>query len=365
MKKRLLILGAAFVISTMLVAACGGYLKYQIFKPYELFQDRNVIELPFQLMADEGMRYVLDDILHAEQQPDEPEDVPPQTSEDTTVPPNTTVPDTTAPQLNPPETTAPETTPPETTAPPATNPPATNPPATQPPATNPPATNPPATQPPETQLPATQPPAADSEFDFSNGAVGDAWFNNVLFIGDSRTCGLRDCARSGNADYFCMVSGNVFSVDSSETVASDKNFSSMTLNALLSSKKYDKIFIGFGINECGYPISSFIAKYNKLIDSIQAAQPDAKIILQGIMAVSKKKAASASYFSMDNINAFNTRIANLADGEKVFYIDVNPSFALDDGHLPTYMSGDGVHLYAKYYVLWEQWIRWAVGQQNL
>ncbi|MBQ8621237.1 MAG: hypothetical protein IJ422_02865 [Oscillospiraceae bacterium] len=325
MKKRLLILGAAFVISTMLVAACGGYLKYQIFKPYELFQDRNVIELPFQLMADEGMRYVLDDILHAEQQPDEPEDVPPQTSEDTTVPPNTTVPDTTAPQLNPPETTAPETTPPETTA----------------------------------------PPAADSEFDFSDGAVGDAWFNNVLFIGDSRTCGLRDCARSGNADYFCMVSGNVFSVDSSETVASDKNFSSMTLNALLSSKKYDKIFIGFGINECGYPISSFIAKYNKLIDSIQAAQPDAKIILQGIMAVSKKKAASASYFSMDNINAFNTRIANLADGEKVFYIDVNPSFALDDGHLPTYMSGDGVHLYAKYYVLWEQWIRWAVGQQNL
>lgn len=359
MKKRLLILGTAFAVSTLIVAAFGCFLKYQIFKPYELFQDRNIIELPFQLMADEGMRYVLEDLLSLENQPEIPEDDMPQTPGNTTIPPETTVPGTTAPENDPPETTAP----------PSTNPPATNPPATQPPATNPPATNPPVTQPPATQPPVTQPPetqpSGGSEFDFSDGAVGDEWFENVLFIGDSRTCGLRDCARSGNADYFCMVSGNVFSVDSSSTTASDKTFSNMTLNALLSSRTYDKIFIGFGINECGYPVSSFIAKYNKLIDSIQALQPDAKIILQGIMAVSKKKAASADYFSMNNINEFNRRIEKLADGEKVFYIDVNPSFALDDGHLPAYMSGDGVHLYAKYYVLWEQWIRCAVGQQNI
>ena len=50
----------------------------------------------------------------------------------------------------------------------------------------------------------------------------------------------------------------------------------------------------------------------------------------------------------------------MADGESIFYIDVNPDFADEEGFLPSYMSSDGCHLYIRYYQQWEQWIRTAV-----
>lgn len=331
MKKRLAILGCAFVITALAVAGMGAYLKYRVFKPYDLFQDRNIIELPFQLIADQGMRYVMDDILN---HPQGGGTEPPETD----VPPQTTAPERT----DPPEITAPlPSTVPETTVPPTTVPPET------------------------TAPPATQAPSVDSGFDFSDGAVGDEWFENVLFIGDSRTCGLRDYARSGNADYFCAVSENVFSINKPDTTASDKNFSTQSLASLLASRKYEKIFISLGINECGYPINSLMNAYKALVDSVRAAQPEAKIILQGIMVVSKRMANGSSHFSKENLQSINDRIAGLTNGESVFYIDVNESFGVDDGYLPSYMSGDGCHLYGKYYQLWEQWIRWAVGRQGL
>lgn len=330
MKKRLVVLGCAFAITALAVAGMGAYLKYRVFKPYELFQDRSIIELPFQLIADQGMRYVMGDILNS---PEDTVPVPPETTNsDVTDPPATTVPD---------ESTEPETSEPETTAPPTT-------------------------QPPETTVPpVTQAPTIGSNFDFSDGAVGDEWFDHVLFIGDSRTCGLRDYARSGQADYFCAVSQSVFSINRSDTTVSDKNFSAQSLESLLDSRKYDKIFISLGINECGYPVNSLMNAYKSLVDSVREAQPEAKIILQGIMVVSKRMASGSSHFSKENIQSINDRIAGMTDGIHTFYIDVNESFGVDDGYLPSYMSGDGCHLYGKYYQLWEQWIRWAVGRQGL
>lgn len=239
----------------------------------------------------------------------------------------------------PPETTGPDpsgTTPPETTAPPVT------------------------TTPPETAA-----PVADNILgvDLTTGAVPDSWFDNVLFIGDSRTVGLREYCRSGNAEYFCDVGMSVFNYK--DKALSDKNFSNKSLKSLLSGKTYDKIFISLGINECGYPASTLIKAYQELVDMVRQAQPNAKIILQGIMAVGSSKAASASYFAPSIIQSINDRIQEISDGTSVFYIDVNEYFTDSSGCLKSELSGDGVHLYAKYNELWADWIAFAVGKLNI
>lgn len=211
------------------------------------------------------------------------------------------------------------------------------------------------TTPPET----TEPPVTDPYA----GAVSDDWYDNTLFIGDSRTVGLRDYGRSGNADYFCTVGMSVFNFE--KQTASDTNFEKQTLESLLSSKTYDKIFLSLGINECGYPTSSLMKAYTEMVDFIRQLQPDAKIILQGIMVVSESYANGASYFEPSHIAGINEKIEALADGVSIFYIDINDSFANSDGYLLPAVTSDGCHLYASNYADWAKLISADVGKLGI
>lgn len=226
------------------------------------------------------------------------------------------------------------------------------------------------TLPPETTTPPTTtevvipgPALHDPNADFSIGAVDPSWFDDVLFIGDSRTVGLRDYARSGNAEYFCSVGMSVFNFKS--RTASDKNFSDQKLEKLLSSKTYGKIFISLGINECGYPLETLMNAYTDLVDMVRSNQPDAKIIIQGIMSVSKSYSKNGASFTPSNINKINNELQGLCDGSTIFYIDVNEFFADEEGYLIKEVSGDGCHPNGKYYGVWANWIAYAVGQLGI
>ena len=50
------------------------------------------------------------------------------------------------------------------------------------------------------------------------------------------------------------------------------------------------------------------------------------------------------------------RLAALADNKKIFYIGFEEIFDGEDGAMSPEYSGDGVHLYAKCYKLWRDWI---------
>ena len=207
---------------------------------------------------------------------------------------------------------------------------------------------------------ATQNDEPDLEFD---SGVADSWFENVLFIGDSRFVGLQSYARSGNADYFCDVGMTVFNY-SSKTL-SDKRFSNMTLQQLLASRKYDKIIFNFGLNEAGYTTSYFISKYQGLLDVVKAAQPDAVLILNGIMSVTSSKASQASYFTPAHLSAMSEKIQAMCDGEKIFYIDCNEYFSDSNGYLYSSLTGDGCHPTVYGYRKWRDWVAFAVAKLGI
>ena len=58
MKKRLLII-YLLLLTTVLVACMGIYLKQEVLKPLHLYDDKNVIEIPFVTLKDPMVRYVL------------------------------------------------------------------------------------------------------------------------------------------------------------------------------------------------------------------------------------------------------------------------------------------------------------------
>jgi hypothetical protein len=216
--------------------------------------------------------------------------------------------------------------------------------------TEPPVTVPPITEPPATKPPVTEPPIANPD------RVNDPdYFDDALFIGDSRTVGLATYGKISGATYFARTSmnvNNIFADKKSETERSGLN-----LTDFLTKYKFKKIYILLGINEIGYTYSWIMTRYEKLVNKIRALQPDAIIILQSNMHVTQKKSdANPDSFNNKRINELNKRIASLADNKTVFYADMTYIFDDKNGALNPEYTGDGVHLKGKYYALWRDWL---------
>lgn len=178
--------------------------------------------------------------------------------------------------------------------------------------------------------------------------------NKALFIGDSRTVGLMEYAGIKKAVFFCTVGMSVYNIH--KKPVSVPNVGKVTLTELVKGKKYDNIYIMLGINEVGYKFSSTAAKYKELIELIEKNQPDSNIFIQANLHVSKKKSDKDKVVNNKAINGLNSQLSKLADGKTKFYLDANPEFDDEKGGLSADKSGDGVHLYAKYYKEWGEWI---------
>lgn len=184
-------------------------------------------------------------------------------------------------------------------------------------------------------------------------------FPNTLFIGDSRTVGLRDYGKLSDATFFCNVGLNAYRVftESVDVAGVGK----VTLNQLLDKKQFDQVYVMLGINELGYNPATTAKKYEAIVSGIHAKQPNAKIIINSTLHVTKAcndiTEGSKAIFTNKRINDFNDRIAALANNTNVFYLDLNPAFDDASGNMTAeYAAGDGIHIKAKYYLLWRDYL---------
>lgn len=180
------------------------------------------------------------------------------------------------------------------------------------------------------------------------------YFSDALFIGDSRTEGIKSYGTAKNADYYSYVGLSVYKIDDKNNPT--KSGTQMTLDEYLNHKQYKKVYVMLGFNEVGYPKNNTVKKYSQLLDRISSAQPDAKIYICANLLVTAKCSATDKYSHNPDILQLNSMLSELADGEKRIYIDVNEYFGDGNGNLRDGISGDGTHLYAKYYPLWCDWL---------
>lgn len=178
--------------------------------------------------------------------------------------------------------------------------------------------------------------------------------SNALFIGDSRTVGLMEYSGL-ESDFFASVGMSVYNVEDEEV--SVPNVGKVTLDQLLSNREYDTIYLMLGINELGYDMDQTVDVYGKLVEDISKSQPDAKIMIQANLHVTQEKSQNHDYITNERIDEFNDKIAGLADGKNIFYLDANPEYDDENGAMSAEVTSDGAHLYAKYYEQWGTWIK--------
>lgn len=220
----------------------------------------------------------------------------------------------------------------------------------------------------ESDVPAVVPPAAEPSAPSAGlpsaavpqafTTVDDSYFDDALFIGDSRIDDMHSFSGLNNATYFAKTGMSVYKLFKDPWVTLDGVQGELTLEDALSRGTYRKIYLMVGVNEFGTGDEArFIKKYAETIDRILALQPDAIFYVMGILSVTKELADVDEYVTLDAIRTRNADLAALADGERIFYIDVNERFA--DAHYyldKTYADGDS-HLKGKYYRDWADYIR--------
>ena len=304
-KRGLAVLAILLVATSLATTVTGLVLKAQLQKYVGGWEDRLAIAVPFMLLHDNTDLRRMEQAKQADSTPNQPEQ--PENPTDPEAPDESKIPTDT-----------------ETPA-----------------------------QPEKPQMPGvpTELPAVVTGAEYGED---ESFFDDALFIGDSRMVSSAYYARLGKADYFTDVGMNVFQMFS--VTASDDNFDATDLTTLLQNRTYKKIFIMLGINECGYPMSSLLSAYQEDIDTLKRLQPDATIYLLKVYGVSRSVAESASYFSPQRLQEVNDGIAGLADGKKVHCLDASHLYCDDEGYMKEEYTSDGVHPYAKDAALFAQWL---------
>lgn len=175
--------------------------------------------------------------------------------------------------------------------------------------------------------------------------VDKSFFKKSLFLGDSITEGI---AAYGILDDVSVYANKGFTVLKAEK----------DINGIVKSKP-DNIFILLGVNDILNGISSekFASDYGQLIDSILQELPDANIYVQSIFPVTAKIENKKPKLTNSKINEFNEALITMTKEKGVNYIDVASIFKDENGYMQQESSADGIHLKAKSYKTWINYVK--------
>ncbi len=190
----------------------------------------------------------------------------------------------------------------------------------------------------------------------ASAPVGDEYFADAVFIGDSRTEGFRMYSGITNARYYSAVSLSVDKVFTEPVVTSGGQ--SLTVAQALESESYGKAYIMFGVNELGWGSEqAFADYYGRIVDTIRLSNPSAVIYVQSILPVSALKDGSGTVYTNANVVRFQKAIAQMCVAKGVNYLNVAEAVQDADGCLPYDATPDGVHLTPEYICVWADYLR--------
>lgn len=222
---------------------------------------------------------------------------------------------------------------------------------------SPPAPQTPAEpQPPEPAFPEPVPDQPEEPEEPSAPVKPEDPFTNALFIGDSRTVGIAEYSGITEADFFAFTGMSVYTAFKKESAVGSWQKGTLLADAL-QARQYDRVYLMLGVNELGYNFQKTVERYGEMVQQIRELQPDAYLILEASLHVTKKRSDTDSTFNNSNIDRMNQAQAAYADGEHIFFIDVNPAFDDETGALNQDYTFDNTHPYGKYYSKWADWLR--------
>lgn len=178
-------------------------------------------------------------------------------------------------------------------------------------------------------------------------AVDASWFNHSLFIGDSLTLsmslypvGFPDttafCAYKSITPKQFVDNVSVSNDDGSKTAVFDD----------ICKQNPNQIFILLGTNALASGTNAnLVTSYELLIQKLQKQFPDVPIYIQGLPPVTEATSAERVTLTIGRLKKVNVQLAEMANKNGCYYIDLTHALANEEGFLSTYIAQeDGIHL---------------------
>ena len=191
------------------------------------------------------------------------------------------------------------------------------------------------------------------------------WFSDAVFIGDSRTDGLKLYSGITDQAAFLDYTGlTVFDVINDKKVIRDGKEKISILDALAQGS-YGKVYISLGVNELGYyDPDGFAETYGQVIVAIRERQPEARIYIQSIFPVNSDKCKANDipyYVTNEGIASYNGVLPTLCAEKKVWLVDIPNGLTDEAGESPAELSADGVHFKKDGYGVWLDYLTTHTG----
>ncbi len=180
--------------------------------------------------------------------------------------------------------------------------------------------------------------------------LGQEYQDKLVFLGDSTTYGFLAYGVLPKTQVWTPASGTLslfnWAVETIDYSAPESPDTSQTLSIAdtAAARKPEYLVITLGVN--GVAIlneEQFKGYYRDLVQAIQAASPDTRIMCQSIYPVIDGQAPAG--ITNASINAANQWILDVAEELGVRYLNTHDSLLDSSGNLiSSYNSGDGLHL---------------------
>ena len=180
-----------------------------------------------------------------------------------------------------------------------------------------------------------------------------SYFDDALFIGDSRTEGLKEYGGLGKAVVLCDSGMSIYRLWKENFYVDNKK---QKLEQILTEKSFGKVYLMLGVNELGYDLNHTMKKYRETLDRIEETQPEAIIFIQANLHVTDEKSHNSDIYNNENINRINQKLEELAKERGYLYLDVNPIFDDENGCLSKEYTVDQAHILGIYYRDWANWL---------
>ena len=181
--------------------------------------------------------------------------------------------------------------------------------------------------------------------------VGDDYFSETLFIGDSRMLGLSMTWKNCGATFYSAVGLSINQLNTKKVIKAGADISYTVMEAIENDgKDYKRVYMMFGLNELGWECPSiFVRSVRTAIEQIKILCPNAEFCIMGIMPIAADKSVSIYTGPVANarIREFNTLLLGLSCDIGGWYLDTYNLFADIDGNLPDGFAPDGIHMYSE------------------
>lgn len=188
-------------------------------------------------------------------------------------------------------------------------------------------------------------------------AIDDSYFEDAVFIGDSRMEGFRNLSGITKGSFVTAVGMELENFYTDAQIATAKG--NVLVMDALKNLNYSKIYMMLGTNELGaYNMDSVKENYRKVLADIKtcSSSADPVVYVYSVVYVEEALVTTGDYVNNTNVDAVNLEILKMCQEEGYHYINLNEVLSDGNHSLINGASQDGVHLEPQYC---QEWLKYT------